>query len=73
MERSSQAVINPSAMDARDLLPGYFIAAYFSSSEAIRFVGSLCGVAAGFLISTIYFRITKKTYLPVVTEKKEEE
>lgn len=54
-------------------LPGYFIAAYFSSSEAIRLVGSLCGVAAGFLISAIYFRITKKTYLPVVTEKKEEE
>ena len=54
-------------------LPGYFIGAHFSSSEAVRFICSIAGVALGFLISAIYFRVTKKAYLPVVTEKKEEE
>ena len=54
-------------------LPGYFIGAHFSSSELVRFICSIAGVAAGFLISSIYFRVTKKSYLPVVTEKKEDE
>ena len=54
-------------------LPGYFIGAHFSSSEAVRFICSILGVAAGFLISSIYFRVTKRSYLPVVTGKKEEE
>ena len=54
-------------------LPGYFISALISGSEAIHFIGAIIGVAIGFAISAIYFRVTKKTYLPVVTEKKEDE
>ena len=54
-------------------LPGYFTASLFTENEAVLLLSSLLGVALGFIISALYFRFTKKKYLPVVTEKKEEE
>lgn len=53
-------------------LPGYGIGALLTESEGIRFILSISGVAAGFLISGLYFRFTKKKYLPVIIRKGEE-
>ena len=50
-------------------LPGYFIAALFSESDGVRFIGAIAGVAAGFGIAALYFRKRKREYMPKVTRK----
>ena len=50
-------------------IPGYFIASLFSSSDGIRLIGALIGIASGFAVAAIYFRAHKREYTPRVTRK----
>lgn len=53
-------------------LPGYFIGALVSDGEGIRFIAALASVGIGFLIAGLYFRFTKRKFLPVVLRKEDE-
>ena len=53
-------------------IPGYFIGAAITDGEGIRFIAAMASVAIGFLISGLYFRFTRKKYLPVVVQKEDE-
>ena len=52
-------------------LPGYFIGTLLSDSQGIIFLSAIAGVALGFLISAIFFRVRRSRYIPVVTGRKE--
>ncbi len=51
-------------------IPGYYIGNAIFSSEAASFLSALCGVALGFLIAGLYFKIRKRIYKPEILEKK---
>ncbi len=53
-------------------LPGYGIGYLISSRESVHLIFALLSVALGFGISALYFRFTKKAYLPVVVSKEAE-
>lgn len=52
-------------------VPGYYIGRHFFKSEAASFFCALAGVAAGFLLAGLYFKIRKNLYKPEILEKKE--
>ncbi len=54
-------------------VPGYVIGTVISDSQGIQLLTSLIGVAAGFLIAAIFFRLNKKKYTPVIIRKKDGE
>lgn len=54
-------------------VPGYVIGTVISVSQGIQLLTSLIGVAAGFLIAAIFFRLNKKKYTPVIIRKKDGE
>ncbi len=47
----------------------YFIASFFTSREQILFLISIIGVAIGFLISAIFFKVKKGDYEPRLIKK----
>ena len=52
-------------------IPGYLIGKAISESQGVQLLTSLAGVAVGFIISAVFFRLNKKKYTPVIVEKKE--
>ena len=52
-------------------IPGYLIGKTISESQGVQLLTSLAGVAVGFIISAVFFRLNKKKYTPVIVEKKE--
>ena len=52
-------------------VPGYLIGTLLSDSQGIMLITSLAGVALGFAISALFFRLNRKKYTPVIVEKKE--
>ena len=53
-------------------IPLFVSAAFFTSNEVYQFVSALVGLAIGFLISCVYFKLRKKEFLPTIIEKKED-
>ena len=53
-------------------LQGYFIGALVSVGEGIRFIAERASIGIGFLIAGLYFRFTKRKFLPVVLRKEDE-
>lgn len=51
---------------------GMLIAFVLGKSEKLQFLFAFIALALGFLISYIYFRITKQKYIPKIKEKLEE-
>ena len=52
-------------------VPGYLVGTLLSDSQGIMLITSLAGVALGFAISALFFRLNRKKYTPVIVEKKE--
>ena len=48
------------------MLAGYFIT---PDNELLQLLCAVIGLAAGFLISSVYFRFTRVKYTPVITDK----
>ena len=42
---------------------------WIPGNEPLQLLGGFIGLAAGFLISALYFRVTRKRYTPVVERK----
>lgn len=53
-------------------IPLFVSAAFFTSNEVYQFLSALVGLAIGFLISCVYFKLRKKEFLPTIIEKKED-
>ena len=52
-------------------IPGYLIGKAISESQGVQLLTSLAGVAVGFIISAVFFRLNKKKYTPVIVDNKE--
>ena len=52
--------------------PLFISAAFFTDNEVFQFISALVGLAIGFFISFIFFKIQKKYFEPTILEKKEE-
>ena len=53
-------------------VPLFISAAFFTDNEVFQFISALVGLAIGFFISFIFFKIQKKYFEPTILEKKEE-
>ena len=52
-------------------VPGYLIGRLISPSEGVQLLTSLAGVAVGFAIAAVFFRVNRRKYTPVIVEKEE--
>ncbi len=57
------------ALPLASLIIGVLIPFLAGASEPIQFLGGAIGLFLGFLIGFLYFRYTRKSYLPEVQEK----
>ena len=65
---SLMSLIFPLACFFLGMLAGFFIT---TENELIQLLCAVAGLAAGFLISAIYFRFTRIKYTPVITAMRE--
>ena len=63
---SVMSLIFPLACFFLAMLAGYFIT---PDNELLQLLCAVVGLAAGFLISSVYFRFTRVKYTPVITDK----
>lgn len=54
-------------------VPGYYIASLLTDKIGFLFLGGILGIAAGFLIAAIYFKIKGDNYIPTLDKKSEDQ